>query len=348
MDEQMMKRYTSAALDYTVRLLEKDSPSGCTGRATDEATAILNGLGFASVRLHKGGVLCELGGEGDALVLAAHVDTLGLMVTKIKPSGALRFTRIGGPSLCALETEEVRVLTRDGREIGGTVQMENASVHVNASLQTDARDEEHLEIVLDELVTSEKDTRALGVMPGDVVFINPRTRVTQSGFIKSRFLDDKLSAGMLLALAQAVKAGEVRLTRKVSIFLSVYEEVGHGASAGLPADTRDLLVVDMGCVGEHLSCRETQVSICAKDSAGPYDYQMTGEVIDAARAACADFAVDVYPRYSSDAATALHAGMDIRTALIGAGVYASHGYERAHKLGVENTLKLLFAFTQRG
>lgn len=343
----MDMKYVNLAVDYTKKLLALPSPTGCTRRATDALLEMLTDMGYAPYRTHKGCVGCTLGGEGRPLALSAHVDTLGLVVSEIKGNGALRFSRLGGPSMAALETEGVRVLTRDGREIRGTVQMANASVHVNADLQTQGRDEDHLEILLDELVFSKADVEALGIMTGDVVFIDPRTEITESGFIKSRFLDDKLSAGMLLALAQAVKDGAVKLARKTTIFFSIFEEVGHGASNGLPADTQDLLVVDMGCVGDHVSCKETQVSICSKDSGGLYDYEMTSEVIAAAREAQVDFAVDVYPRYGSDAGAALSAGMDIRAALIGSGVYASHGYERTHIKGVENSMKLIGAFVQK-
>jgi len=177
--------------------------------------------------------------------------------------------------------------------------------------------------------------------------MDPRTRLTESGFIRSRFLDDKLSAGMLLALAKAVSEGQVKLARKTTLLFSVYEEVGHGASHGLPADTEDLLVVDMGCVGDEITCTEMQVSICAKDRNGPYDYSMTGELIALAKENAIDYAVDCYPSYGSDAGTALRAGHDIRYALIGAGVYASHGYERSHVKGVENTLHLIEAYVEK-
>lgn len=340
----MKTSYVEYAVEQTQKLLAIPSPSGCTQEAEKYVIDTLSQMGYTPYQMHKGGVGCTLGGEGKPLALAAHIDTLGLVVTQIKESGALRFSRIGGPSMCALETEGVRVRTRDGQIYRGTVQMDNPSVHVNAELQTQKRDEEHLEIRLDELVESAQDVKKLGILTGDVVFIDPRTEVTATGFIKSRFLDDKLSAGMLLALAKAVADGEVQLARKVTIFFSVYEEVGHGASAGLPADTEDLLVVDMGCVGAHLSCKETQVSICAKDSTGPYTDAMVTEVVRAARSGGVDFAVDVYPFYGSDARTALSSGMDIRTALIGAGVFASHGYERTHKKAVENTLSLLGVF----
>lgn len=342
-----MEQYTRYAVEQTMQLLSIDSPTGYTRNVTDYLLETLHALGFEPVRNRKGSVCCTLGGEGSPLVLAAHVDTLGLMVSGIKANGRLRFTKLGGPSLNAVETENVSVITREGRRYTGVIAMENASVHVNRELEEGKRDEKHLEVLLDELVSSKEDVEALGIAAGDIICLHPRAHVTPSGYIRSRFLDDKLSAGMLLALAKAVADKKVTLCRKTTVFFSVYEEVGHGASTGLPADTEDLLVVDMGCVGEGLSCTETQVSICAKDSSGPYDYHMTGELIALAKENKLDYAVDVYPAYGSDAGTALRAGHDIRYALIGAGVYASHGYERSHVRGVENTLGLMLAYVSK-
>ncbi len=340
-----MEQYTRYTVEQTMQLLSIDSPTGYTKNVTDYLLETLTTLGFSPVRNRKGSVCCTLGGEGNPLALAAHVDTLGLMVSAIKPNGRLRFTRLGGPSLSAVETENVSIITRSGKRYTGVIAMENASVHVNRELEDTKRDEKHLEVLLDELVSSKEETEALGIATGDIICLHPRAHVTPSGFIRSRFLDDKLSAGMLLALAKAVADKAVILSRKTTIFFSIYEEVGHGASTGLPQDTEDLLVVDMGCVGEGVGCTETQVSICAKDSSGPYDYAMTSELVALAKEHKLDYAVDVYPAYGSDAGTALRAGHDIRYALIGAGVYASHGYERSHVKGVENTLSLIFAYT---
>ena len=342
-----MKLNTQYAVDQTLALLSIDSPSGYTRHATDELIRILSEMGFCPERTRKGAVRCTLGGQGHPLVLAAHVDTLGLMVRLIKPDGRLSFTRLGGPSFQAVETENVTVITRDGRRYTGGVEVKNASKHVNADLETDKRDDHTMEILLDENVSSKEDVEKLGIAVGDIVCLDPRARVTESGFIRSRFLDDKLSAGMLLALAKGVADGSVIPARKTTIFFSVYEEVGHGASHGLPEDTEDLLVVDMGCVGDEITCTEMQVSICAKDSGGPYDYEMTGELIALSKENGVDYAVDVYPFYGSDAGTALRAGCDVRHALIGAGVYASHGYERSHVKGVENSLRLIEAYVEK-
>ena len=262
---------TQNAVDQAMNLLAIASPTGYTANVTDWLLNQLTEMGFAPTRTRKGCVVCTLGGEGHPLTLAAHVDTLGLMVREIKANGRLGFALLGGPSCQAVETENVTVVTRDGRQYTGVVEMQNASVHVNRELEEGKRDIKTLEILLDENVQSREDVLALGIQNGDVICLDPRARVTPSGYIRSRFLDDKLSAGMLLELARAVAEGEVKPERKTSLFFSVYEEVGDGASAGIPDDTEDLLVVDMGCVGEGLSCTEQQVSICAKDSSGPYD-----------------------------------------------------------------------------
>ena len=342
-----MKCSVSYTLEQTMNLLAIHSPSGYTQDAADYVAATLAEMGYLPTRTRKGAVVCTLGGKGSPLALAAHVDTLGLMVRMIKPNGRLAFTRIGGQCFQATETENVTVITRDGRRYTGVIEHTNPSKHVNAEVEKDPRNESTLEILLDENAFTKEEVEALGISVGDLVCLDPRPRITESGFIRSRFLDDKLSAGMLLALAKAIADGEVKPSRKITLLFSVYEEVGHGASHGLPEDTEDFLVIDMGCVGDEISCTERQVSICAKDRNGPYDYSMTSELIALAKENGIDYAVDCYPFYGSDAGTALRAGFDVRYALIGAGVYASHGYERSHLKGVENTLHLIEAYVEK-
>ena len=197
------------------------------------------------------------------------------------------------------------------------------------------------EVLLDEAVTSADETRALGIETGDIVCFDPRTRVTASGYIKSRFLDDKLSVGILLGFAKYLRDENKQLPRRTYAHVTVYEEVGHGGAGSVPAGVTESISVDMGCVGDGLRCTERQVSICAKDSGGPYSYEVVGKLIDAAKREGADYAVDVYPHYGSDVEATLSAGYDIRHGLIGSGVYASHGYERSHTDGVLNTLKTI-------
>ena len=336
------------ALEYILKLLAIPSPTGYTRQATDYVMDALTALGFSPARTRKGAVLCELGGEGRGLLLSAHVDTLGAMVRSVKPTGRIRYTHIGGWQDATVETENCLVHTRDGRAYSGTVQSTKASQHVFSGMGKEPREEETLEIVLDETVHSAEDVKALGIETGCFISWDPRTVLTPSGYLKSRHLDDKASAGMLLALARMVSEGKIRLSRRVVLLFTVYEEVGHGAAFALPSGIEDMLAVDMGCVGDDLSCDETMVSVCVKDSHGPYDYALTSELIALAKELNLRCAADVYPAYGSDAGAALRAGNDVRFALIGPGVFASHGYERTHLLGIENTCQLIRAFVTQG
>ena len=338
--------YAKYATEKAKELLSIDSPTGFTDRAADWVQNAFTDLGFEARRTVKGGVLVDFGGEKgqDGLILMAHTDTLGGMVAEVKANGRLRIVPLGGLSPQNIETENVRVYTRDGRVIEGTCQLINASTHVNGKFGSEPRSFDTLEIVLDEPVTTAEEARGFGIETGDPVCFEPRTRVTASGYIKSRFLDDKLSVGILLGLGKYLKDTGAKLSRPVYAHITVYEEVGHGASASIPEGVTEALSVDMGCVGEGLRCTERQVSICAKDSGGPYSYDMVGKLIAAAKKEGADYAVDIYPHYGSDVEASLKGGFDIRHGLIGPGVYASHGYERSHLDGVCSTLKLLKGF----
>lgn len=338
--------YGKYILDETAALLQIDSPSGMTRAAADHVIARFAALGYKAERTRKNGVLVCLGGkdQDDAILLEAHMDTLGGMVCEIKNNGRLKITNIGGLNANNVETENCRVITKSGRVIEGTAQLVNASIHVNGGYNDEKRTFDSIEIVLDEVVKNADDVRALGVRPGDFVCFDPRTRITESGYIKSRFLDDKLSVGIVLAYAKYLKDEHVTPDRAVYAHITSYEEVGHGGCTNVPQGVTEALVVDMGCVGEGLECDERMVSICAKDRSGPFDYDVTCGLVAAAEKMGASYAVDVYLFYSSDVATTLRAGYDVRHGLIGAGVYASHGYERSHVDGAISTLKVLVGY----
>ena len=340
------RKYADFAWQQTAALLSIDSPSGFTDRAAQWVKAAFEILGFDAAITTKGGVLIDLGGEdaSDALMLAAHVDTLGAMVAEVKGNGRLRLTNIGGMKADNGEAENVRVYTRDGHICDGTLQLCNASIHVNGEYSNAKRNWDTTEVVLDEDVSSAEDTRKLGIQVGDYVCFDPRTRRTESGYLKSRFLDDKLSVGILLSFAKYLHDKDITPKRRTYVHVTVYEEVGHGGSGSVPAGVTEAISVDMGCVGDGLQCTERQVSICAKDSGGPYSYEVVGKLIEAAKKTDANYAVDVYPFYGSDVEATLRGGADIRHGLIGAGVYASHGYERSHIDGVYNTLKVLCGY----
>ena len=342
------RMYAEYAWEKTETLLSIDSPSGYTEKAALWVKDAFEKLGFAAKITTKGGVLIDLGGKDDkdGLLLEAHADTLGAMVAQVKGNGRLRVTALGGMSANNGEAENVWVYTRGGKVLDGTLQLCNASVHVNGDYSTAKRSFDTMEVVLDEDVHSSDDVRKLGVEVGDIVCFEPRTRRTPSGYLKSRFLDDKLSVGILLGFAKYISENSITLKRRTYVHITVYEEVGHGGSASVPEGVTEAISVDMGCVGDGLQCTERQVSICAKDSGGPYSYEVVGKLIEAAKKTEADYAVDVYPYYGSDVEATLRSGVDIRHGLIGAGVYASHGYERSHIDGVYNTLKVLAGYLE--
>lgn len=345
--EEDMNPYMNYVLEKARQIISIDSPTGFTAAMISFLKKEYEELGYHPVRDTKGNLLIEIGGEGNPLMLAAHGDTLGAMVHTIKANGRLKLTPLGGLHPENTETENCRIYSRFDGVYEGTLQITDASVHVNDDYSKTDRNWKNIEVVLDEDTSSAAETRALGISCGDIVCVEPRFRITDKGYIKSRFLDDKLSVAILMGQAKYYRDHGAKPERKLYHYITTYEEVGHGCAAGIPEDVCEVISVDMGCVGVGLTCTEKQVSICAKDGRGPYNYDVVTDLIRAAREEEVDYAVDIYPHYGSDADVALSSGHNVRHGLIGAGVYASHGYERSHRDGAWNTLKLILAYCQR-
>ena len=307
-----MGKYTDYVMKIAQDLLAVPSPSGFTHMAAEFVKKEFENLGYKPQITQKGAVLVKLGGKDDknAVVLAAHMDTLGGMVCQIMDNGHLKLTNIGGMNPNNAEAENCKVYTKSGKVYDATFQLENASVHVNGEYSDTKRTYETMEAILDEPVKNKEDVKKLGIMTGDFVCFDPRTVVTESGYIKSRFLDDKFSTAILLGYAKYLKEKEIQTERTIYVLITSYEEVGHGGCAAIPDGVTEMISVDMGCVGKGLECDETMVSICAKDSMGPYDYQVVSGLIKAAQENDIAFAVDVYPHYGSDVDAALKAGYD--------------------------------------
>ena len=331
--------------EYAPKLFAADSPSGYTREVAALLSEWLDALGYV-YRIHnKGTVEVTVPGtdESKTVATSAHVDTLGLMVRSVNPSGTLAVTKVGGPLLPTLDGEYCQVITRAGKRYSGTILSQAPAAHVFPDAASMPRDETHMEVRLDEKVSSPEEVRALGIENGDYIFIDPKFTVTGSGFLKSRFIDDKASAVVLLMLLRWCREHSVPFLHPTKIYFSVFEEVGHGASA-VGEDVDEFVTVDMGCVGLDLAGSEYAVSICAKDSGGPYDYELTGRLIELAKANGVAHTVDIFPFYGSDVGAALRSGRDLKGALIGTGVCASHGMERTHLEGIEATLKLLYLY----
>jgi len=201
-----------------------------------------------------------------------------------------------------------------------------------------------MEVRLDEKVTNEKETRALGIEIGDFISFDPRTVVTDSGFIKSRHLDDKVSAAILLNLLKVYKEEGVELPVTTHFAFSVFEEVGHGANSSIPSQVVEYLAVDMGAMGDDQQTDEYTVSICVKDASGPYHYEFRQHLVALAKEQDIPFKLDIYPFYGSDASAAMSAGAEVKHALLGAGIESSHSYERTHIDSVVATERMVDAY----
>jgi len=332
--------------DFLIGLLNTPSPTGYYVEAieyVEKAFRELNLPGLSISLTTKGALLASWAGKANDAPrgLTAHIDTLGLMVKEIKSSGRLKTTQLGGFAWNAVEYEGVTVRTFDNRRYRGTMVLENPSTHVNRNMGSTERKGDNMEIRLDARTKDANDTRALGIEVGDFVFLDPRVEVTDTGFIRSRHLDDKAGVATIYGALLALKEAGLKPAQDTHILIANYEEVGHGGSAGFPDGLAELLTIDMGAMGEGQNSDEFSVSICAKDSHGPYHFAMTNKMRALATKHNIPFKMDIYPYYGSDGEAYWQAGGEAQVALVGPGIDASHGYERTHQESLEHTAHLI-------
>jgi putative aminopeptidase FrvX len=319
------------------QILKINSPTGYTIEIVNYLEGIFKDLNVFIRKTNKGSLLVSFD-ENPELVITGHIDTLGAMVKEIKEDGTLAITKIGGLELNSFEGEYVTIRNYDGKLYRGTFLLNNPASHVNNEISKTTRSLSNMSIRLDELVRNDTDVKKLGIGVGDFIFYDTRFEQTSSGFIKSRFLDDKACAAIMIELIKEYSASGTK--KKVGFYFSNYEEVGHGSCVGIPDSAKELLVLDMAVIGEGCAGKEDAVSVCVKDSTGPYDLTVTNKLRALSMKNNINFVTDIYPHYGSDGSAALAAGYDVRVGLIGPGVSASHGVERTHIKGLEETYNL--------
>lgn len=334
---------TSYVVRVLVDLLNTPSPTGDTDWAANFVQVELEALGLPCQRTPKGAVLAEIDGlrTDSRRGVTAHFDTLGLMVAGIKSNGRLRLAKLNGIVWPTVESEGVTIHTRDGQSIRGSIVFANGAAHVNKEVREGKRDETTLEVRLDERTSNAEETRLLGIEIGDFVHLDPRVEVSPSGFIRSRFLDNKAGVACILGAIKALQDHGVSAGRQTTVLMSNFEEVGHGGMDGTPTDLDEYVVVDMAALGDDLTGDEYHCTLCVKDSSGPYSRRLSGHLIDLAERTGIELKRDVYPFYSSDGSAYWHAGGRAEVALIGPGVDTSHGYERTHEDALVDTALLL-------
>ncbi|HFI0802968.1 TPA: M42 family metallopeptidase [Streptococcus suis] len=334
-------------LDYIVTLTNTPSPTGFTTDIMNYIQAEVESFGYAASKTAKGGVLVTVPGENDQehRMVTAHLDTLGAMVRAVKPDGRLKMDLVGGFGYPSIEGENCLIhCAKNGKTFTGTILMHQTSVHVYRDASTAERNQTNMEIRLDEKVTNADETRALGIEVGDFISFDSRTIVTETGFIKSRHLDDKVSAAILLHLLKVYKEEGITLPYTTHFYFSNNEEIGYGANSNIPAQVVEYLAVDMGAMGDDQQTDEYTVSICVKDGSGPYHYELRQHLVALAERDGIPYKLDIYPYYGSDASAAMRAGADVKHALLGAGIESSHSYERTHMDSVQATERMVDAY----
>ncbi|HZH63225.1 MAG TPA: M42 family metallopeptidase [Metabacillus sp.] len=330
------------------KLVEIPSPSGNTDKVISFVESYLKEFHVKMKRNHKGGLLVTLPGSNNSQhrMLTAHVDTLGAIVKDIKTNGRIMIDLIGGFNYNSIEGEYCQIETLTGQIYTGTILMHQTSVHVYKDAGKLERNQKNIEVRIDERVHNAQDVRELGIEVGDFISFNPRVEITPSGFIKSRHLDDKASVALLLQLIKKITTEPLELPYTTHFLISNNEEIGYGGNSNIPNETVEYLAVDMGAIGDGQTTDEYTVSICAKDSSGPYHYGLRKKLIELAEQNDIQYKVDIYPYYGSDASVAIRSGHDLVHGLIGPGIDASHAFERTHTASLENTAKLLYYYVQ--
>ena len=335
--------------DVLRRLLETPSPVGYYARMKPLLEACARDLGYEVTYDHRDTAYITVEGEDTSktVCVSAHADTLGFMVRGVNPDGTLRLRALGGINFANVEGENVTVHTRGGRTYAGTLICAHHSAHAYDDAKTMERNENTVFVLLDEPVAKAEDTRALGIRNGDYVSIDPRLTVTDNGYLKSRFLDNKAAMACSFSVLKYLADNRVKPRFNTVFAFSFYEEIGLGGIY-VPNEISEYVAVDIAILGPDSDGSEHKVTICAKDAAMPYDYDLTGRLIAAAERCGADYAVDLFYRYGSDASQAIKGGHNLRAAALGMGVYASHGVERAHRDGIENTARLMLSYVLEG
>jgi len=333
--------------DYILTLAKEilliPSPSGYTKEISKRIAKEADVYKLHHEKTKKGNTIITFPGSTDYTVgLSVHVDTLGAMVRSISATGEIKFTTIGGPIWPTLDGEYCSIVTRDEKSYTGTFLSTSPAIHVFKDAKTKTRDPENMYVRVDEVVKTKQDVLDLGIEVGNFIIIDPKTVITESGFVKSRFLDDKINVASIFGLIKYLVENNITPKYTIKFIISTYEEVGHGASFIPELD--EMIAVDMGCIGDDLTCTEFDVSICPKDSTGPYDYELTNKLVKIAKDNKISHAIDIYPYYGSDVSAAIRGGNDFKGALLGPGVHASHGMERTHVQGIESTIKLLLKY----
>ncbi|WP_341702155.1 osmoprotectant NAGGN system M42 family peptidase [Ferrovibrio sp.] len=330
-------------------LLAIPSPSGMTDAVVAFVCGELDDMGVPYELTRRGAIRADFKGSRSSpdRAIVGHLDTLGAMVKGFWENGRPQVVPIGTWSARFAEGARCLVHTDDGTHYRGSILPRKASGHTfNEEIDTQPIGWHNLELRLDEKVDSEADIRALGIHVGDTISIDPMPEFLDNGFLVARHLDDKAGVAAMLAAARAICKSDARLPMDCHLIFTIAEEVGVGASTVLHGDVAELVSIDNGTIAPGQYTSEFGVTIAMQDSSGPFDRHLTRRLLEICGKHGIEHSRDVFRYYRSDAASALEAGNDIRTALVCFALDASHGYERSHADSLVALARLLALYVQ--
>lgn len=327
------------------RIINVPSPVGYYVELNPVLEEMVQELGLSVTRDNRSTTYIHIPGKNPqkTIMVGAHADTLGMMIYKIEKDGKLRVRQLGGCNFNNLEGETVYVHTRDGRKYSGLFACQSHSVHTFEDARSLERNESTMIILLDENISTKEEVQALGISNGDFVSIDPRMQLTKNGYLKSRFIDDKGAVACVFSTLKYFKENNLQPACNVVFAIPYNEEIGFGGTY-IPEGISEYLAIDIGLIGPDLEGNEHSVSICAKDNAAPYDYELTNRLVECAKNTNTPYALDIFYRYGTDGNAAMRAGNNLRAAAFGMAVYCSHGMERTHLDGLIGTVNILLEY----
>jgi peptidase M42 family hydrolase len=328
------------------RLLATPSPTSYTDNVVRECCAELDRLEVPYEVTRRGAIRACLKGKArrPARAIAAHVDTLGAQVKRIKDNGRLEIVPVGHWNARLAEGARCTILSDRGSYTGTILPLKASGHTFNEEIDTQPSGWPYVEVRVDARSSTMAEAAKLGIEVGDLIAIDPQSEFLDNGFICSRHLDDKAGVAVMLAALQALVPVKDELPVDLYVLFTIEEEVGIGASTILTDEIASLIAIDNGTSAPGQNSAEFGVTISMADKNGPFDYHLTRKLVDLCTENEIIYQKDVFRHYRSDVASAVEAGFDVRTALICFGVDGSHGWERIHIHALRSLAELVTTY----
>lgn len=329
-----------------LELLAIPSPCGFTDEVVHYVGNVLDDIGIDYDLTRRGTIRARLRGRagGPARAIVTHVDTIGAMVRYIRDDGRLLVAPIGHWSSRFAEGARVTLFSEHGAYRGCLLPTLDWGVSRDQGVERVPLDWDHVELRLEEAVFNAEDVRRLGIEIGDFIALDSQPDVLENGYIVGRSLDNKAGTAAVLEFLRHAVADDIDVTHDTYVLFTVTETTGGGMGNAILPEVSELLTVDFESVKPTEKSPFKRVTLASGDASGPYDYHLTEHLHQLAVAGDIPLQQKYLQAFHSDAAAALVAGHDVRTAVIAYAGDASHSVERTHIESLTNVVRMLEAY----